>query len=160
VHSTIGGDNAIDGGMIFKGTGTTTLSGLSTYTGATLVNSGTLLVSGALDGSTSLGVASGATLQLDNGLSLNDAIVLSLVDGAALNLNFFDVETVGSLSLNGNFAPAGTYTAAELSALTGAGTISFTGTGSLTVTAVPEPSVFGLLGLGLASVLFLRRRRC
>jgi autotransporter-associated beta strand protein len=164
VHSTIGGDNAADGGMTFKGAGTTTLSGASTYTGATLVNGGTLVLAstGSLNTSISLGVASGATLELDNSISLNDAIVLSLVDGATLSLNFAagEAETVGALSLNGVSAPAGTYTVAELGALTGAGTISFTGTGSLTVAAVPEPSVLGLLGLGLASVLFLRRRRC
>jgi autotransporter-associated beta strand protein len=161
VHSTIGGDNEIDGGMTFKGAGTTTLAGFSTYTGATHVNGGTLQLAstGSLSGSISLGVASGATLVLDNSISLNDAIVLSLVDGATLNLNFADVETVGALSLNGIFAPAGTYTVAQLGALAGAGTISFTGTGSLTIAPVPEPGVFGLLGLGLAGVLFLRRRR-
>jgi autotransporter-associated beta strand protein len=42
VHSTIGGDNATDGGMTFKGSGTTTLSGVNTYNGNTKVTAGTL----------------------------------------------------------------------------------------------------------------------
>ena len=164
VHSTIGGDNDTDGGMKFTGAGTTTLTGANTFTGATQVNGGTLLLAstGSLDGSISLGVASGATLELDNNVSLNDTITLSLVSGATLNLNFAlgTDETIGVLVLNGTTAPAGTYDAAALAGLGGASGITFTGSGALTVAAVPEPSVFGLLGLGLASVLFLRRRRC
>jgi len=161
VHSTIGGDNATDGGMTFIGAGTTSLTGASTYTGATQVTAGTLLLAstGSLNNSISLGVANGATLELDNGISLNDTIVLSLVDGATMNLNFSGAETVGALSLNGNSAPAGTYTAAELGALPGAGSISFMGTGSLTVTAVPEPSTIALLAIGAGAGIVLFRRR-
>lgn len=62
VHSTIGGDNAIDGGLNKTGAGTLTLAGANTYTGPTAVNNGTLAVTGSLNNSSALSVASGATL--------------------------------------------------------------------------------------------------
>ena len=47
LHSNIGGDNAIDGGLTKTGSGTLTLTGTNTYTGATTINSGgTLALSG------------------------------------------------------------------------------------------------------------------
>jgi hypothetical protein len=121
------------------------------------VNGGTLLLAstGSLAGSSSLNVVSGATLQLDHSLSLADSITLTLVSGATLNLNFSaGFEQIGALVLNGTSAPAGTYDAATLTALDG--TITFTGTGSLTV--VPEPSVIALLAMGLG-VWLVRIRR-
>ncbi len=42
VHSTVGGDNATDGGLIKSGVGTLTLSGANTYNGNTSVNAGQL----------------------------------------------------------------------------------------------------------------------
>jgi autotransporter-associated beta strand protein len=45
VHSTISGDNAIDGGLTKRGAGTLTLTGASTYTGPTNVFGGALFVS-------------------------------------------------------------------------------------------------------------------
>ncbi len=60
-HSSIGGDNAIDGGLTKRGTGTLTLSGLgSSYTGPTLVTGGML------------DLAAGSVANLNN-LTLNNA---------------------------------------------------------------------------------------
>ncbi|MEO5914796.1 MAG: autotransporter-associated beta strand repeat-containing protein [Luteolibacter sp.] len=42
VHSSIGGDNATDGGLTKQGNGTLTLSNANTYTGITTISSGTL----------------------------------------------------------------------------------------------------------------------
>jgi autotransporter-associated beta strand protein len=163
VHSTIDGDNATDGGLTFSGAGTTTLSGTNTFTGPTMVNTGMLILgsSGSLAGSISLSVASGGTLQLDQNVSLNDTITLSLVSGTTLDLNFaFGTdETIGALVLNGTTAPAGTYDAAALAGLGGASGITFTGTGSLTVAAVPEPNVVALIVVGLFGALTFARRR-
>ena len=50
VHSTVGGDNATDGGLSKDGTGTLTLTGANTYTGTTYVDTGTLLVNGTSSG--------------------------------------------------------------------------------------------------------------
>lgn len=46
-HSNVGGDNAIDGGLTKKGTGTLTLTGTNTYTGVTSIQAGTLALTGA-----------------------------------------------------------------------------------------------------------------
>jgi len=58
-------------------------------------------------------------------------------------------EVVGSLIVDGDIKPAGTYTAAELPNF-------ITGSGSLTV--VPEPGAIGSLA-GALGVLCARRRR-
>ncbi len=48
LHSSIGGDNAIDGGLTKSGgTGTLTLTANSTYTGGTTINAGTLQFTGS-----------------------------------------------------------------------------------------------------------------
>jgi autotransporter-associated beta strand protein len=160
-HSDVGGDAEVDGGLIKLGAGTLTLSGMNSYTGATAVNAGGLVLSGSLTASASLSVASGATLELQNALSLHDAIVLSLVDGASLAMSYAigESETIGALLLNGVSIDPGTYTAAELDALPSATGITFSGNGSLTV--VPEPSTWGLMILGVAAGAFtiVRRRR-
>ena len=44
LHSSIGGDNAADGGATFNGTAVTTLTGANTYTGGTTVNGGTVQI--------------------------------------------------------------------------------------------------------------------
>lgn len=62
VHSNIGGDNAIDGGLTKIGAGTLVLTGSSNFTGNTAVNEGSLQVNGALTASAQVTVASGAVL--------------------------------------------------------------------------------------------------
>jgi fibronectin-binding autotransporter adhesin len=62
VHSGIGGDLAIDGGLEKKGAGTLTLTNTSTYTGATTVRQGALVVNGNISTSSLTTVDSGATL--------------------------------------------------------------------------------------------------
>ena len=53
LHSAVGGDAATDGGLIFQGSGTNTLTGASTYTGPTAINGGVVNAGGAQTGTTS-----------------------------------------------------------------------------------------------------------
>lgn len=61
LHSNIGGDNAVDGGLTKLGSGRLALSSAATYTGPTSVNAGTLALGGSL-ATSGVTVASGAAL--------------------------------------------------------------------------------------------------
>ena len=60
-----GGTNATDGGLVFKGTGTTTLIGANTYNGSTTVAAGTLTLLEGVSNSGTLAVNNGATLGIN-----------------------------------------------------------------------------------------------
>jgi autotransporter-associated beta strand protein len=161
LHSNIGGDNAIDGGLTKNGGGTLTVTNAAnTYTGNTLVNNGTLAT--AATGNLGLGnvtVANSLTanLILGNSNSIADTATLffgansfvSLSDGINETV-FAAIQTDDSQSIG-----AGTYTGAQLNTFFGVATFNESTTGTLTV--VPEPSAALLGGLGVLGLL--RRRR-
>lgn len=66
--------------------------------------------------------------------------------------------TVGSFSFNGSSLGGGTYDVATLNSDFGSGS-QFTGTGTLTIAAVPEPGSMALAALGGGLALLLVRRR-
>lgn len=142
------------------GAGTLVLSNANTNSGTVSVNAGTLLLStGSLNASALVQVTSTGALTLNNAAALSDTGALSLVSGTTLNLNAAagTAETVGSLLLDGNYVPAGTYTAAALAAMDSAITFS-SGSGETLIVAVPEPAtVFG--GVLLVGVLGWNQRR-
>lgn len=140
VHSNIGGDNAVDGGLTKQGSGTLTLAGANTFTGSIHVNAGTLSYNSAFIADTaSVYLLTGGTVDLN--YSGSDTIVGLFIDGAAQA-----VGTWGSLASNADFKSA-----------------FFTGTGLLNVTAsaIPEPSTYGFAagGLALVGAMVARRRR-
>lgn len=152
------------GGLTKLGTGALTMSGFNTFAGASAVEAGTLVIAeaGALDGVTSLAVTGGAALKLQNAVSLNDEIILSLADGSSLVLDFEGTETIGALWLGDEgFLAVDTYTLAELAAFDSG--VDFTGSNPnaiLNVTsAVPEPTTFALLAGGMALIVWRLRRR-
>ncbi len=73
-HSAIVGDNAADGGLTKNGNGTLTMTGANTYSGNTTINAGTLKLAqsvSTLATNSTVSVASGAALQLDNSAVTN-----------------------------------------------------------------------------------------
>ena len=135
VHSTLGGDNATDGGLTKQtGAGTLTLSGANTYTGPTVVNAGTLQA-----GIASVAGTSGA-------FGNNSAVTLANTAGATLDLNGFNTQ-IGSLTGGGTTGGNVTLGSATLSVgadnttpaayagvISGTGSLTKLGTGTLTLT--------------------------
>lgn len=113
------------------------------------------LFSGGLDSLAGIAINGTGELQLTNALNdLNSGITMTA--GATLDLTD-QSSTVASLIIDGNNVAAGTYNKDQLAAL-GYGGLFDGSTGTITVSAVPEPSSTALIGLaGLA--LILRRRR-
>ncbi len=119
LHSSIGGDNAIDGGLTKNGAGNLTLSSSgSTFTGNVTVSTGTLTVSGSSNTptptATSLGnmTTAGKTVTIANGASLvfgnNDTIGSTtiantgasfIVNGGTLSHGTF-FTSIGNITLN------------------------------------------------------------
>jgi autotransporter-associated beta strand protein len=74
-YGTLQDDGAATLSLAKTGTGTLTLGGNNTYIGTTAVNAGALLITnGSALGTGSVSVASGASLQLQGGITVNNAI--------------------------------------------------------------------------------------
>lgn len=143
------------------GSNTLTLTGANTFTGVATVSAGTLATgSTGTFGAGNVSVAAGAALTFGNNASIGDLKTLTFASTSAIALNFTGAESVGSVfnSVTSTFLADGTYDAAGLNSFFG-GISAFSGSGSLTVSAIPEPSTFALLAgmtaLGLGAV---RRR--
>jgi autotransporter-associated beta strand protein len=117
-HSTIAGDNAIDGGLTKLGAGTLTLSASNTYSGSTTISNGTLIITAPY---------------------LADAANVNIGASGKLQMNFAGSDVVNGLTIAGVPKANGTYGA------TGSGAaniddVHFAGTGVLQV-GPPAPSL-------------------
>lgn len=153
------------GKLMLNGGGTLTLSGTaSSYSGGTEVISGNLVAAknNAL-GTGNVVVDSLATLTLTSIGTLNaidNTAGLVFASDSIINLNFTGSDTIGWLEMSNNsqFALAGvSYTAADLNTLFGV--TSFTGSGSLFVSSVPEPTSYALMIVAGAVIAMGARRR-
>jgi autotransporter-associated beta strand protein len=114
-HSPIGGDNAIDGGLTKRGSGTLTLAGNpAAYTGPTVVTGGTLSLSpNSINNLNDLTLNNGAiSLNLVYGAGTFSATSLTLSGNSAINVNYDLVLSTPGLPLNvsGNLTASGTVT--------------------------------------------------
>jgi fibronectin-binding autotransporter adhesin len=133
------------GTLTKSGTGSLTLSGNNSYIGATSITAGTLIAanSGALGTSAGgVSITSGATLALQGGITISDAIntasgtgVGSL--GVILNNSgantITGLVTLGAISTLGSTAGSLTFDVATGNAITGTWHLTFTGAGDITV---------------------------
>lgn len=182
------GDLSTGMNLTKTGNGTQVLSGTSTYTGDTLVSAGTLLVNGSLSSSTNdVSVTGTATIGgsgsiagalsfapdsfFDVFLSQPLAVSGTVTFGSGFgidNLKGIDWDAVALgdhtiLASGQDFSSAGLDNWGIANAVTvgSLGRTAYFDNGSLkvVVTAVPEPGTALLCGLGLLTLLAVRRRR-
>jgi autotransporter-associated beta strand protein len=159
LHSTVSGDNATDGGLIFTGAGVTTNSGVNTYNGPTVVSAGTLVTTTASKGAGAYSVSNSATLNVQvnaAGTSLtNSSLALGTSSGDVLT-NVFALganasTTLPAVTVNGALSLNGTVSVnVSATGLTGPNTYllmsygSINGSGNFVPVALP--SVGGYIG--------------
>ena len=119
-HSSLGGDNAIDGGLTKRGNGTLTLTGSgSSYTGPTVVAGG------------ALNLSAGSVANLNN-LTLNSTTLGLGLNGGSASFPAANVTLAGNSVLNFNY-----------SLISGTPVAALTASGSLTASGRTTINVFG-----------------
>jgi autotransporter-associated beta strand protein len=164
IISTIIGSN-VTGVIQNSSTSSMTFGGANAYSGPTTVSLGTLATNATgTFGSSSVTVANGAKLTLGNAASFGDLSTLTFASTSAassVNLNFTGADTLGAVydSVTATYLAAGTYTASQLNSAFASSV--FAGTGSFTVSAIPEPSTYAVIfgGMALTGGIWRSRKR-
>ncbi len=148
------------GKIIKDGTSSLTFNVANTFSGGLTINNGTVVstVDGAL-GTGNVSLTAGSITLTLNGASNNigDTATLSYVNTDTINLANTTTDTVAGLVVDGVAQAPGVYGANDINP-DGA----FFGVGTITVTAVPEPTTIGMLLLGgglLSAVQRFRRKQ-
>lgn len=129
LHSTVPGDNAADGGLTFVGIGTNVFQSVTnTYTGPTVITAG--------------------TVELKNSV-FNPVSVLSISNGAVLQLDDVVTNSIGGLILNGVSQPNGLYSSNNVpNYLTGGGALRVGPAGPIAPTNSPTITQINLANVG------------
>lgn len=162
LHSNVGGDNAIDGGLTKSGLGTLTLSGVNTYTGVTTISAGTLalastgsiadsssiIANGTFDVSAVSGFTVGASQTLGGSGTVNGATSISgtLSPGNSPGVLTFG----GNLTLNSGstslFEINGTTRGSTYDGVDVGGALTLGGTMDLRFNAAISAGLYNLFG--------------
>lgn len=174
VSSVIGGPGALvvnaNAATTSQHASTINFTSANTYSGGTTISANASLTA-STDGALGTGnvTLTGGKLTLQSGATSNyiansaNLIVSSgLTTGtASIVLSFTGTDVVGGISLNGGstYLSNGLYTATQLNSLYGANI--FSGSGSFSIGAIPEPSTFAMLSamIVLGATTVLRRPR-
>jgi fibronectin-binding autotransporter adhesin len=164
IISNVIGSN-VTGVIQNSSTSALTLGGVNFYSGPTTVSLGTLATNATgTFGSSTVTVATGALLTLGNNASFGDLATLTFAStssASSISLNFSGADTLGAVydSITATYLAGGTYTASQLN--TAFNSSVFAGTGSFTVSAIPEPATYAAIfgGLALAGAVLRSRKR-
>ncbi|MGC3988797.1 MAG: autotransporter-associated beta strand repeat-containing protein [Chthoniobacteraceae bacterium] len=156
----VAGASGVSDKLIKAGSGTLTLTVANSYVGGTAVIGGKLVSqSGAVLGTGDVTVTptstANSTLELHDNASIASTanVILSSLNGfyGVIDMEFIGTIQVNTLQVNGTYLAPGLYSATNEPGF-------FTGTGSMQVLAVPEPSTIGLLALAGGGILLRRRK--
>jgi autotransporter-associated beta strand protein len=109
LHSTIGGDNATDGGLVKNGGGIMTLSGANTFNGNVTINAGGLELAQSvpvLATNSTVSIAASAILQLDN-VTVTNIVAAFKTNGVAAANGLYNYSNSSGFITGGGYLQVG-----------------------------------------------------